>query len=91
MHRGGRASASPCSGLSPYARCHRACVVLTPSTGNAILLVLFPKEPVPALPPSPQAQAAGTTCSGTTMAVPLLTMMVLLVVFGAEVRRISLA
>ena len=29
-------------------RCHRACVEVTPSIGNASLPVLFPKEPVPA-------------------------------------------
>jgi hypothetical protein len=54
--RGGRTSVSPCPGLSPYARCHLACVVLTPSIGNAILPLLFPKEhrsrfaPIPLLP-----------------------------------------
>ena len=61
-------------------------MVLTPSVGNAILPVLFPKEPVPASPPSPDAQAAGTTCSeSAAMAVSLLTLMVLIVAFGAEV------
>ena len=54
--------------------------------GDAILPLLFPKERVPASPPSPDAQAAGTTCSeSAAMAVSLLTLMVLIVAFGAEV------
>src|SRR6516165_415561 len=31
--------------IEPYARCHLACVEVTPSLGNGILPLLFPKEP----------------------------------------------
>jgi len=69
--------------IEPYARCHRACVVFYPLDQNAILPMLFPKEPVPASPHPPRLKAAGTTCSeGATMTVSLLTLAVVLVVFG---------
>jgi len=39
--------------IEPYARCHLACVEVTPSLGNGILPLLFPKEPVSASPLPP--------------------------------------
>ena len=66
--------------IEPYARCHRACVVYSPSAGMLSCRCSSPKSRS-RFRPSPSA--AGTTCSeGATMTVSLLTLAVVLVVFG---------